>query len=129
MRKTTISAALALLLTATAPAVAHETPVLRVIDGDTVKAAISVRLASVDTPEKGWRAKCEAERLAGEAATAFVRRAIDEAFKVKIVPPFKPDRYGRLVASVEVDGKNLGAMLIEAGHARPWTGKREEWCR
>ncbi len=126
MKTTTINA-LALFIAVTAPVAAHEDPVLRVIDGDTIKAAISVRLASVDTPET-WRPKCEAERLAGEAATAFVRRTIAEAMKVKIRPPFKADRYGRLIASVEVDGKNLGALLVEAGHARPWTGKREERC-
>ncbi|MCY4502217.1 MAG: thermonuclease family protein, partial [Alphaproteobacteria bacterium] len=48
-------------------------PVVRVVDGDTVKvdasadlppelASLSIRLRGVDTPEKGGRAKCETER-------------------------------------------------------------------
>lgn len=57
-------------------------PIVKVIDGDTIKvdaradfpfelARLSVRLRGVDTPEKGGRAKCEAERHAGQAAAAF----------------------------------------------------------
>lgn len=57
-------------------------PIVKVIDGDTIKvdaradfppelARLHVRLRGVDTPEKGGRAKCEAERHAGRAAAAF----------------------------------------------------------
>lgn len=62
-------------------------PIVKVIDGDTIKvdargdfppalATLNVRLRGVDTPEKGGRAKCEAERRAGRAATAFTAAAV-----------------------------------------------------
>lgn len=62
-------------------------PIVKVIDGDTLKvdaradmppelARLNVRLRGVDTPEKGGRAKCDAKRRAGRAATAFTAAAI-----------------------------------------------------
>ncbi len=62
-------------------------PIVKVIDGDTIKvdagadmppelARLNVRLRGVDTPEKGGRAKCDAERRAARAATAFTAAAI-----------------------------------------------------
>ena len=140
MRKPTMSAALALLMTAAASVAAadYEWPVVRVIDGDTVQvdasadmppalASIRVRLHDVDTPET-WRPKCESERRAGEAATAFTKRAIAGANRVT-VRPYRWDRFGRVVANLMLDGRTLSSMLIEAGLGRPWTGREEEWCR
>ena len=62
-------------------------PIVKVVDGDTLKvdaradmppelARLHVRLRGVDTPEKGGRAKCDAERRAGRAATAFTAAAV-----------------------------------------------------
>jgi endonuclease YncB( thermonuclease family) len=38
------------------------------------------------------------------------------------------DRYGRILATVERDGVDLGEALVKEGLARPWRGKREQWC-
>ena len=65
----------------------YQWPIVKVIDGDTIKvdasgdfppalATLNVRLRGVDTPEKGGRAKCDAERRAGRAATAFTAAAV-----------------------------------------------------
>ena len=73
-------------------------PVVRVVDGDTVAvdasadmppelAELKVRLRDVDTPEKGWRAKCEEERVAGQAATAFTEGAIAQASAIVVRDP------------------------------------------
>ena len=81
---------------ASALAADYAWPVLRVVDGDTVAvdasadlppelARLSVRLRGVDTPEKGHRAKCEPEREAGQAATAFTEAAIAEAQQILVV--------------------------------------------
>ena len=70
-------------------------PIVKVIDGDTIKvdtgadmppelARLSVRLRGVDTPEKGGRAKCDAERRAGRAATSFTAAAVAGARTVTI---------------------------------------------
>ncbi len=102
---------------------------VRAIDGDTV-AVIGdgerIRLPNIDAPETGDRARCAAEREAGAAATAFVRAAV--ASKTVSLRRIGLDRYGRTLAYVRVDGRDLGDALIAAGHARRWTGRRQAWC-
>ena len=90
---------------------------VRVVDGDTLKvdagadmpaslARLSVRIRGVDTPET-HRPKCDAERRAGRAATAFVKAAVARAGAIAIRNP-KWGRYGgRVVADVELTGARL----------------------
>ena len=40
---------------------------------------VSVRISGVDTPEKGWRAKCEVERKLSLLAHSFTGQEISEA--------------------------------------------------
>ena len=128
------------LLAAPLPAADYSWPVVRVVDGDTVKvdasadlpselASLSVRLRGVDTPEKGGRAKCEAERQAGRAATAFTEAAVAGAGNVLVRDPAWGKWGGRVVADLILDGMPLSAALLDAGHGRPYDGgKRESWC-
>jgi endonuclease YncB( thermonuclease family) len=41
-----------------------------------------------------------------------------------------PDYYDRRVEALVrlEDGRDLGKALIAAGLAKPWNGKRVEWC-
>lgn len=115
-------------------------PVVRVIDGDTVAvdassdmppelASVSVRLRGVDTPEKGGRAKCDTERTAGQAATAFTTDALAVAESVFVRDPAWGKWGGRVIADLIVDGRSLSAALIETGHGRPYDGgRRGSWC-
>ena len=132
---------LALILVA-APALGadYAWPVVRVIDGDTVAvdasadmppelADIKIRLRGVDTPEKGRRAKCDAERAASRAATAFTSQAIAGARAISVRDPVWGKWGGRVVADLIVDGRSLSAALIAAGHGRPYDGgRRGGWC-
>lgn len=34
----------------------------------------------------------------------------------------------RILATITVDGRDVGKILIEEGLARPWEGKRRSWC-
>ena len=116
-------------------------PVVRVVDGDTVKvdasadlppelASLSIRLRGVDTPEKGGRAKCETEREAGRAATAFTEAAVGKAKTAVVRDPAWGKWGGRVVAGLILDGKPLSSTLIEAGHGRAYDGgRRKAWCR
>ena len=142
MRSSVLIASLALCVCTCTPALAadYEWPVLRVVDGDTVVvdasadlppelARLSVRLRGVDTPEKGHRAKCESEREAGKAATAFTEAAIAEARQILVRDPKWGKYGGRVLADLILDGRSLAEELIAARHGRVYDGgRRGSWC-
>jgi len=102
-----------------------------VVDGDTVidrSTRITYRLANIDAPETGDRARCNTERRYGEWAKWEAVRFVKGARGVEAVETGKTDIYGRIVAHIRVDGFDLGEILIRRGLARPWAGKREDWC-
>jgi len=113
-----------------------------VYDGDTIRVApswlppelkLKVRVLGIDTPEKGWRAKCAYEHDLAEKATEFVVKKIQYAIDNRKRIAFrniKWDKYGgRVDATVIIAGENLSDSLIAAGLARPYFGgKKEPWC-
>jgi endonuclease YncB( thermonuclease family) len=104
---------------------------LRVIDGDTLEDMgddITYRLVNIDTPETGPRARCDAERSLGDRATEAARSLIAHARQLEFRPTGRIDRYGRTIAFVLIDGRDMGETLIAEGFARPWRGRREPWC-
>lgn len=108
-----------------------DTSQIRVIDGDTLedmRADITYRVENIDTPETGPRARCTAERELGDEATRAVRALVASAERFDIHPTGRIDRYGRTIALVAVNGRDLGETLIAEGLARPWRGRREPWC-
>lgn len=119
---------------------AAESKVLRVIDGDTVKISaewipapldneLSLRIVGVDTPEKGGRAKCDAEAELSIAATLYVREKIEAAQTVEI-EFIKWDKFGgRVLGDLILDGISLRQLLLSNGFARPYQGeKKQSWC-
>ena len=120
--------------------VTYDATILRVIDGDTVafqapylpdplKKELSIRVFGVDTPEKGFRAKCESEDAKGQAATKFTKESIAGAKKLQIVL-MDWDKYGgRVLGDVLIDGQSLRTMLISKGYAREYYGEaKQSWC-
>ena len=120
--------------------VTYDATILRVIDGDTVafqapylpdplKKELSIRVFGVDTPEKGFRAKCESEDAKGQAATKFTKESIAVAKKLQIVL-MDWDKYGgRVLGDVLIDGQSLRNMLISKGYAREYYGEaKQSWC-
>lgn len=110
-------------------------PIMRIVDGDTLKAdagadmpselaMLSVRIRGIDTAEKGGRARCDSERARGQAATAFTAAAVAGAARIVVRDPEWGKWGGRVVADVLIDGRSLAAALLEAGHARPYDGGR-----
>ena len=139
---TRLAATALLLMTVSMPAAAadYAWPVVRVVDGDTVAvdasadlppelADLRVRLRGVDTPEKGGRAKCDSERDAGQAATAFTEQAVAGASTI-VVRDLEWGKWGgRVIADLVLDGRSLSESLIAAGHGRAYDGaKRGSWC-
>jgi micrococcal nuclease len=97
-------------------------------DGDTLRspAGERIRVKGIDTPE--IKGACAYERrLALEArdyVTAVVRSSrTTEIRRVGI------DKYGRTLAYVLVDGKDLGDEMVSRGLARKWEGRRRSWCQ
>jgi micrococcal nuclease len=120
--------------------VTYDATILRVIDGDTVafqapylpdplKKELSIRVFGVDTPEKGFRAKCESEDAKGQAATKFTKESIASAKKLQIVL-MDWDKYGgRVLGDVLIDGQSLRNLLISKGYAREYYGEaKQSWC-
>lgn len=89
--------------------------VTRVSDGDTVWVApdgggrkpVKLRLAGVDAPER-----CQPwGREAGEALAQHVlRRRVEVTTRAH-------DQHGRLIGALHLDGADVGAWLVEHGHA------------
>ena len=90
----------------------------RVVAGDTIVFKTGdaktqrVRLADIDIPEldQPW---------GGEAKAALKGWAENRRAQIRIVDT---DRYGRLVATLWIDGKNINRRLVAKGHA--WVYRR-----
>ena len=122
------------------PGVVYDVVLTRVIDGDTVafqanwlpdplKKELSIRVFGVDTPEKGFRAKCTEEDARGQAATAFTKSQVNASQKRQVFL-IDWDKYGgRVLGDVILDGKSLRGMLIQNGFAREYYGEaKTSWC-
>jgi endonuclease YncB( thermonuclease family) len=94
-----------------------------------LKQELSIRVYGVDTPEKGFRAKCPGEDQRGQAATAFTKAQINAATTRQIVL-IDWDKYGgRVLGDVLLNGQSLRAMLIQQGYAREYYGEaKQSWC-
>lgn len=137
-----------LILTLVTTAYAQKTPqgvtydanILRASDGDTVvieapflpaplKKELAVRIFGVDTPEKGFRAKCESENQRGLAASKFTKDLISVSQK-RQVTLYDWDKFGgRVLGDIILDGKSLRQQLIANGFAREYFGDaKQSWC-
>ena len=120
--------------------VVYDAQILRVNDGDTVvisapflpaplKPELAVRIYGVDTPEKGFRAKCPQEDAKGQAASKFTKDAVAASQKRQVVL-YDWDKFGgRVLGDIILNGQSLRAMLIANGYAREYFGEAKgSWC-
>ena len=125
----------------TLPALAQPVGSIYWTDGDSgVVDGVKFRLADVDAPETGGvgsinGARCEAERVAGFAAKAWMLDATKGRKLTVTGGDAKPDKWGRRVLTLSVDGKDLGALAVASGRLRPYvfrngraTTKKPGWC-
>jgi endonuclease YncB( thermonuclease family) len=100
-----------------------------VVDGDTIDIdGARFRLTGFDTPET-YRAKCDAERARGDAATERLRALIATAQAITFEENGARDKYGRGLGQLYVDDRDVGRVLISEGLARVYTrGQRQNWC-
>lgn len=129
------------VFTAKAQANPYDMVVTKVTDGDTIRVAtpwlppelgddIAIRILGIDTPEKGGRAKCEAEAELGAKATEFAKSIIKVGDTVQ-VNILQWDKFGgRMNADVFVNGQNFAQMQIDKGLAVTYDGgKKDSWCQ
>lgn len=120
--------------------VTYDAQILRVSDGDTVvisapflpkplKPELAVRIYGVDTPEKGFRAKCPQEDAKGQAASKFTKDLVASSQKFQVTL-YDWDKFGgRVLGDIILNGKSLREMLIANGYARAYFGEaKQSWC-
>lgn len=118
-----------------------EARVLTVKDGDTMAVAVevwpdvvattNVRVRGIDTPEKGWRAKCTTEANLSIQASNRAHQLVEQNGGVVYLADIQHGKYaGRVVATVYLaDGVNLAGVLVNEGLAVPYDGgKKPSWC-
>ena len=120
--------------------VTYDAKIIRVNDGDTVvisapflpaplKPELAVRVFGVDTPEKGFRAKCPQEDQRGQAATMFTKNAVMKSTKHQVII-YDWDKFGgRILGDMILDGYSLRELLISNNYARAYFGEaKQSWC-
>lgn len=101
-----------------------------VVDGDTVDiGGKRYRLQGYDTPEI-YHAKCGRERDLGLLAAAKLIELM-QAGPVEVIYGKGREKWGRGLARIKIDGRDVGDSLIAGGQARAYDGKsrRGGWCR
>ncbi|MFB2593538.1 thermonuclease family protein [Paracoccus sp. p4-l81] len=121
----------ALWLYVHAPVVGDDCRLTHVHDGDTIamdcgQGQLTARIDGLNAPETR-DAQCEAERAAGQRATARLRALVNGA-DLKIVRQ-GTEKYGRDLIRLWIDGQDAAAILIREGLAEPYFGgRRRDWC-
>lgn len=101
-----------------------------VIDGDTVVwRGKHLRIANLDAPEIGNRARCTLERERGLAAKRYAVWLVRHGSSFQTYAFDHIDVYGRTVARLRINGRDFGSLMIAARVARPWRGRTSDWCR
>jgi micrococcal nuclease len=109
---------------------------LEVIDGDTFRArvdiwlgqtvTVKVRLQGVDTPE--MNGKCAAEKKLARQAKAFAENWLKQN-RVQLVNVHYGTYAGRVLATARIkNGNSLSAALLAENLAKPYRGRRAQWC-
>ncbi len=129
LRSLILAAALALAGPALADSpIPRPKPPMLAVDGDTIRlGGERIRILGLDAPET-HQACCRAERRLGDRATERLRELLASG-DVRIERGPRPDKYRRTLAVVTVDGRDVAAILISEGLARPYDGgRRLPWC-
>lgn len=129
----------------------YEAQLVRVVDGDTIEVTVTaraatrlpgqdielststvetVRLAGVNAPET--HGKCDAEKKAARDARLFLEGRLRGVPLELVTRGEETDKYGRVLADVEVGGASVTQEMISKGLADPYDGGKRDvgrWCR
>jgi endonuclease YncB( thermonuclease family) len=124
-----LSVLIVFLLILPTPSIAGELRVVRVTDGDTIKAVtdhigIIVRLVGIDAPEKS-RKKNEPGQPFSQKATKYLASLVLN--KTITIKDYGTDRYGRILGVVFVNGTNANLEMVKAGLAEVYKGRQPRY--
>ena len=105
---------------------------LTVIDGDTIELNRQrIRIANIDAPELR-HAQCDAERrlaiIARNRLSALLKSGQLVVKEGDPVDGRVRDRHGRTLATITIDGRDVGDILIAEELARQWGRRRRSGC-
>jgi endonuclease YncB( thermonuclease family) len=125
MLKKTVYVITIFLLIFSIPAYADQLRVVRVTDGDTIKAAadhmeIVVRLVGIDAPEKSRKKREPGQPYSRKATKHLASLVLKKTITIK---EYGTDRYKRILGVVFVNGTNANLEMVKAGLAEVYRGK------
>jgi endonuclease YncB( thermonuclease family) len=113
----------------------YKVSLVRVIDGDTFVGNIDlgfntvlmnkhIRVAHINAPEKNTPEGKNATKYVTNMLTAENTAHVNYNPIISIrVLEHKTDKYGRILAEVEINSRRLDKAMVEDGHAVPYEGK------
>jgi micrococcal nuclease len=113
-----------LLLGSTGICIAGEYQVRRVVDGDTIivnkgNTKLTIRLVGIDAPEVSHK-KYEPGQPFSQQSTKHLAGLVLN--KVVDIKSHGPDRYGRTLGEVFLDGNNINLEMVKSGLAEVYRG-------
>ena len=99
--------------------------VVRVYDGDTVKAVgydieIKVRLVGIDAPETSKGKRKPGQPFGRKAEKHLAALVLNKIVDIK---GYGSDRYGRILAEIYIDDKNINLEMVKTGYAEVYSGR------
>lgn len=116
--------AIAFITSIFSPALAAQYTCRRVVDGDTIRvigsgSEMTIRLVGIDAPETPKSKRQPGQPFSQIATRHLAGLVLNKPVEVKT---FGSDRYGRLLAVVFVDDKNVNIEMLKAGLAEVYRG-------
>jgi micrococcal nuclease len=99
--------------------------VTRVVDGDTIKVKdatgeLTIRLVGIDAPEVSHKKRESGQPFSQQSTKYLAGMVLNKSVSIK---EYGYDRYGRTLAVVFLDGKNVNLEMVKAGFAEVYRGE------
>jgi len=115
---------LALFISNASYSLAGQYKVTRVTDGDTIQVIAdgtktTIRLVGIDAPEVSHVKNAPGQPFSEAATKHLTGLVLNKTVEIK---SYSPDRYGWMLAEVELDNRNINIEMLKAGYAEVYRG-------
>jgi micrococcal nuclease len=112
------------LLSSTGICIAGEYQVSRVVDGDTIvvnkgTTKLTIRLVGIDAPEVSHAKNQPGQPFSQQSTKHLAALVLHKTVDIK---SHGPDRYGRTLGEVFLDGNNINLEMVKSGLAEVYRG-------